>query len=209
MEKRIDINIQASYYQIGNDQSPERLWIVCHGYGQLASRFIKKFESLDLNKNLILAPEGLSHFYLDGFSGNIGASWMTKHNRELEIENQFSFLETLMKEKVKALHPKRISLLGFSQGAATICRWAYCSELIFDDLYIWANVFPPDMDISFFEKTIKGKNIKIFYGDKDQFINEDHINNMKKILKSVPDLALVPYQGDHRVIPDVLLKHSE
>lgn len=207
IHRKIEVSIEASYYEIGNDQDPERLWLVCHGYGQLASRFIKKFKELDMNRSLVVAPEGLSHFYLEGLSGNVGASWMTKHDREQEIENQFSFLETLMLSKVRTLHPKRLTLLGFSQGGATICRWAAKTELVFDDLYLWATIFPPDMDAGFMEKTLQGKNVKIFYGTEDPFIKDEHIERAEKYLGEVPDLEIVSFEGDHRVVPKVLAKH--
>ncbi|QNL22188.1 alpha/beta hydrolase [Hyphobacterium sp. CCMP332] len=209
MEKTHEFSLKANYYQIGKPKDPERIWLVCHGYGQLASRFIKKFIALDQNKNLIIAPEGLSHFYLDGLSGNVGASWMTKHNRELEIENQFSFLESLMISKVKASKAKRISLLGFSQGGATICRWISKSEIIFDDLYLWATIFPPDMSTDFLDKTLLGKNVRIFYGDKDPFLKNEHIQKTKQLMDRVPQLKIVKFEGDHRVIPEVLIKHMD
>ncbi|MEQ8361034.1 MAG: alpha/beta hydrolase [Cytophagales bacterium] len=209
MEKIHEFSLKANYYQIGNSKNPERIWLVCHGYGQLASRFIKKFNPLDQNKNLIIAPEGLSHFYLDGLSGNVGASWMTKHNRELEIENQFSFLETLMISKIKASKAKRISLLGFSQGGATICRWIAKSEIIFDDLYLWATIFPPDMSTDFLDKTLLGKNVRIFYGDKDPFLKNEHVEKTKQLLDRVPQLKIVKFEGDHRVMPEVLIKYMD
>ncbi len=205
--QHIKIHIKASYYQIGNEKNPERIWLVCHGYGQLASRFIKKFENLDLEKNLIIAPEGLSHFYLDGLSGNVGASWMTKHDRETEIENQFSFLENLMMAKTASNRSSRISLFGFSQGGATICRWAAGSAIRFDDLFLWATIFPPDMDRDFLNKSVSNKKVKLFYGDEDPFIKDEHITMAQDLLKIIPHLETIRYKGDHRVIPQILLEN--
>ncbi len=209
MEKIHEFSLKANYFQIGNSKNPDRIWLVCHGYGQLASRFIKKFNALDQKNNLIIAPEGLSHFYLEGLSGNVGASWMTKHNRELEISNQFSYLESLMISKVKSCGANRISLLGFSQGGATICRWIAKSELIFDDLYLWATIFPPDMNADFMDKTLLGKNVKIFYGGRDPFLKEEHIQKTTALLDRVRHLKIVKFEGDHRVIPEVLMNHMD
>lgn len=209
MELIHKFDLKANYFQIGNAKDPERIWLVCHGYGQLASRFIKKFKDLDLDKNLIIAPEGLSHFYLEGLSGNVGASWMTKHNRELEIENQFSFLESLMHSILKSTKPGRISLLGFSQGGATICRWIAKSRINFHDLYLWATIFPPDMNDNFMEKSLSDKNVKIFYGDKDPFIKPESIEKAKQFLKKVPQIEIVKFSGDHRVMPNVLIDNLD
>ena len=44
----IPISIKASYYTLNKlTEDTERIWLVFHGYGQLAEYFIKKFEGLD------------------------------------------------------------------------------------------------------------------------------------------------------------------
>src|ERR671913_1620 len=83
----------ARYYTLGPTHGfPRELWIVCHGYGQLASRFVSQFAALDDGTRLIVAPEALSRFYLDPIpkrrneaSPRVGASWMTREDRESEI----------------------------------------------------------------------------------------------------------------------------
>jgi hypothetical protein len=39
-------------------------WIVAHGYGQLASSLLRKFQHLD-EAHFVVAPESLSNFYWD------------------------------------------------------------------------------------------------------------------------------------------------
>lgn len=206
-EEFIEIPVKANYFRFGNTKNPKRLWLCCHGYGQLASRFVRKFEQLDPEENLVIVPEGQSHFYLEGLGGNVGASWMTKHNRLVEIENQFSYLETLMNQILKEVKPERITAFGFSQGGATICRWASKSEINFDDVFLWATIFPPDMSMDFLKETLKNRNVKLFWGDKDQFIKEEHLQKAENYLKLVPHLELIKYQGDHRVFPEILAEH--
>ncbi len=56
----------ARYYTLGPTHGfPRELWFVCHGYGQLAERFLRQFAPLDDGTRLIVAPEALSRFYLD------------------------------------------------------------------------------------------------------------------------------------------------
>ena len=86
-EHKIKVETTAHYYSIGElNNNTSDIWIVCHGYGQLASFFIRKFQDLDAPNRFIIAPEGFNKFYLNGYSGRVGASWMTKENREDEIE---------------------------------------------------------------------------------------------------------------------------
>ncbi len=87
----------AHYYTYGNlGPKVKHFWIVCHGYGQLASKIIHKFSNFDPDENFILAPEGFSRFYWQGFGGAVGASWMTKADRLDEIHDYCQYLQTLM-----------------------------------------------------------------------------------------------------------------
>ena len=59
----------ARYYTLGPTHGfPRELWFVCHGFGQLAGRFIRQFASLDDGTRLIVAPEALSRYYLDSIA---------------------------------------------------------------------------------------------------------------------------------------------
>jgi len=65
----------AHYYTLGTpSEAIEDFWLVCHGYGQLGSEIIHKFEKFDDGKHLIVAAEGLSRFYWGGVTGKVSAS---------------------------------------------------------------------------------------------------------------------------------------
>ena len=77
----------AHYYTLQPPAPHHRqLLLVLHGYGQLASRFIYKFDQLDPSY-WVVAPEGFSRFYWKGVSGPAGASWLTTPDRLSEIED--------------------------------------------------------------------------------------------------------------------------
>jgi hypothetical protein len=46
------------------DASLAEVWIVCHGHGQLASRFLTRFIPIEREDRLFVAPEALSRYYL-------------------------------------------------------------------------------------------------------------------------------------------------
>src|SRR4051812_22690064 len=136
----------ARYYTIGPTHGfPRELWFVCHGYGQLARRFLAQFAPIDDGTRLIVAPEALSRFYLDPVSERrgqasprIGASWMTKEARDAEIHDYIAYLDQLateMRHHLSGAGP-RIVVLGFSQGTATVCRWLGASELRADQIVL-------------------------------------------------------------------------
>src|SRR5712691_10353388 len=97
----IEVRRTARYFTLGPTHGfPRELWIVCHGYGQLANRFLSHFSPLDDGTRLVVAPEGLSRFYVDPLSERrtqsvprIGASWMTKEARQSEIDDYIAYLD--------------------------------------------------------------------------------------------------------------------
>ena len=57
-ELRLPIRRSARYYTLGEPKENTRaIWIVCHGYGQLAGNFLNAFTILDNGRNLIVAPK--------------------------------------------------------------------------------------------------------------------------------------------------------
>jgi len=63
----------ARYFTLGAPANARAMWFVCHGYGQLASRFSSAFRPLDGEGRCIVAPEGLSRFYLTDSPPNGGS----------------------------------------------------------------------------------------------------------------------------------------
>ena len=110
---------------------------VLHGYGQLARYFLRKLEAV--------LPEGMHRFYLQGNSGRVGASWMTKEARESDILENTLALDRLHQQLMTDFQPEKILVIGFSQGGATATRWIANGAIRPDGFVSWASVFPPDI----------------------------------------------------------------
>jgi predicted esterase len=164
----IAVSKKMRYYTLGNVDKADILLIALHGFGQLSKFFIKKFEFLPENY-LILAPEGMHRFYLQGNSGRVGASWMTKEARELDIEENTTALQTLLKTIKTNKQFSKIILFGFSQGGATTARWYFSDAKQFDHLILWASVFPPDLEKPALE--LNSKNYFVL-GNQDEYYSE-------------------------------------
>src|SRR5438445_8877211 len=97
-EHHLAVAKTARYYSLGEPGPATRqLWFVCHGYGQLAGRFLRHFEPLDDGSRVIIAPEGLSRFYLSESPAErrVGASWMTREDRLVEIGDYVRYLDAV------------------------------------------------------------------------------------------------------------------
>lgn len=207
--KQADIKIEktARYFLSGeiSDQIKE-VWFVCHGYGQLASYFLKNFEAIAGDQTLIVSCEGLHRFYSEGFSGRIGASWMTKEDRLNDIQDYISYLNKVYDEIGAHLssHTK-IVIFGFSQGGATVCRWLEAGHVKADHLVLWASVFPPDLQFEDNSNVFKKTQTWILCGDEDEFTNEDAMQKHLDFLReqNIP-YRFIPFKGRHRIYPEVL-----
>jgi predicted esterase len=153
-EHHISVSRSARYYTLGpTGGSVTQVWIVCHGFAQLAGRFIRHFEPLDDGTRLIVAPEALNRFYVEakpGFHGpdsKVGATWMTREDRLREIEDYVGYLDTLADAIFARIDRAsvRLTILGFSQGVATVVRWAIQGHVRPDQLIMWASPLPPEI----------------------------------------------------------------
>src|SRR5438034_9250029 len=113
----------ALYVSLGSSRGAGVVGFACHGYWQLASRFLEKLRVLDDGTRFIVAPEGLSRFYLieSPTERRVGASWMTREDRLHEIDDYVRYLDALY--RTVASGQATVTVLGFSQGTATACRW--------------------------------------------------------------------------------------
>lgn len=205
-ENHVQLTAKAPYYTLNELTSKtERVWLVFHGYGQLAQFFIRKFKDLDPDKNFIIAPQGLSKYYLDGFYGRVGASWMTKEDRLTDIQNQYSYIDSVLKE-VGDISGKKLIYFGFSQGTATMGRYAGHAKILFEKMIIWAGTFPPDIEPEEFEYLTGKENIEYFTSKEDPFFKEEMIDNQNEVVKKTigKEPALNWYEGGHTVISELL-----
>jgi len=205
MQHHLNIEVKASYYTLNElTKRTERVWVVFHGYGQLAEFFIKKFEGLDPDRNFIIAPQGLSKYYLQGVYGRVGASWMTKEDRLTEIENQYTYLDAVLSQF--ELSDKELIYFGFSQGTATMGRYAAKAKRDFDKMIIWAGTFPPDTDAQDWKFLNGTEEIHYFTSKEDIYFKEEMIPQQNEVIQKAlgREPTLHWYEGGHKVVPEIL-----
>lgn len=207
--RQIAVPRTARYAEIGADASvADQLWLVCHGYGQLASRFIRRFGVLDNGRRLIIAPEALSRFYLSGGTGphsdedKVGASWMTREERDAEIADQVTFLDRV-RERVLAESNGgglRVVALGFSQGAATVCRWAARTVMPPHDVVLWGSGVPADLFEAEGRAGLARAALTLVVGDSDPIANGDRVEIHRHQLDAAGIVyRFVSYEGGHEI----------
>jgi predicted esterase len=173
----------------------------------LAQYFLRKFKTLEDHGICVIAVEGLSHYYLEDAatrnktgSNRVGASWMTRENRLRDIENYLRYLNTVFEHEIGNRQNLDITLLGFSQGAATVSRWALSSSIYFRRLILWAGILPPDMDFEKGKQLLKQKDVKVIYGKLDPFLTESRFGEMNSLAEKLEIKAdQIIFEGGHEI----------
>lgn len=189
-------------YGLGAADAPE-VWLVLHGYGQRADRFLRRFRDVAGPERRVVAPEGLSRFYLDDQYEKVGASWMTREDRQEEIADQLAWLDTVV-AAVTEDH-SRLTVLGFSQGAPTAGRWLLRGRGRAERLICWGAGLPHDVDLERARLRLEGVELVLVVGDDDPFLTPDRVSGERERLEAAGLRARwMSYRGGHDIDPAVL-----
>jgi len=211
-EHRLAVRRSARFYTLGEPgPSTREVWFACHGYGQLAGRFLEKLRVLDDGRRYLVAPEGLSRFYLSESptERRVGASWMTREDRLAEIDDYVRYLDAVYADVFGSLARAQVTLhaLGYSQGASTVSRWAAMGNAQIDRLTLWGGEFPPDLDLTLdtVVNRLRAARMALVYGRSDEYITPKVVQTITARLRQhgIP-FNEIPFDGGHELNEAVL-----
>lgn len=198
----------ARYFVLGTPSPLVReCWVVLHGYGQLAARFIRNFTAAISPQRLFVAPEALSRFYVSSdvtahAQSRVGASWMTREDRLAEINDHVGFLDTVWTRVADGLDSANVKLgvLGFSQGAATASRWTALGVSPVRRLVLWGGAVPDDLPLDTLRDRLSGETLALVMGDHDRFSSAARLTAQLERLRGhrIPT-TLSTFVGGHRM----------
>ncbi len=189
------------------------VWFALHGMGYLSKYFIKYFEHLDSKRNHIIIPQAPSKYYQDKKFKYVGASWLTKENRDSEIENVCNYLDQVWKkESTNWNHQKvRLILMGYSQGVSMVTRWMARRKISCHHLILHSGAIPEELskeDFDFLSPLVK---VTYLYGSKDEYIT-DALKTKQELLGSNlfdDRLDIKMFEGKHEVNTQFLKEIAE
>ena len=212
-EHHLDVRRTARYAVLGipGGAGLRELWIVCHGYGQLAGRFIKDFTPIARPDRLVVAPEALSRFYLEtGRDGRhsqvVGASWMTRSDRENEIADNLEYLDSLRSAILSTMPgPVALTVLGFSQGAALAARWVALSRVPVSRLIAWGAPLPPDVGGQALAPLLQNGRVFLVAGTEDRSAGGDALDaQATQLAETGLQVSRLNFPGGHVIDADTL-----
>lgn len=202
----------ARYYSFGKlNPQTRHLWYVCHGYGQLASSILSKFTILDPDLHYVIAPEGLSRFYWNGFGGKPVAAWMTSEDRDAEIDDYVRYLDQLHRQTLSLLEQTvsrgvSVTVLGFSQGVATISRWLTMGNIRADRTIFWAGNLAYDLDKTRAANIFNNTHLLAVIGKQDPFLDQDAVQKQTAWFDAhgIQHPEMIWFDGEHELNKSVI-----
>ena len=201
-EHHLRVERTARYYvdgTVGGDV--ERVWLLCHGYGQLARELLVEAAALRVDeRTLLVAPEGLSRFYARGGAGAVGASWMTKEMREEEIDEYLAYLDRVLDAIMAEIDgTPALSLFGFSQGVATAVRYGLRGRHRAERAILWGSTFQPD-EIERSAERMRSLTSVVVAGETDPLVPPESIAAFAtEIREAGYPVAYATHQGGHHL----------
>jgi len=204
----------ARYYTLGGSTgAPRAIWFVIHGYGQLAGEFIRYFSDIAADDVLVVAPEAMNRYYLvspdkaPARDRPVGATWMTREDRESEIADYVEYLDTLFTEVAgeAANSGARVNVIGFSQGTATATRWATHGRAMLHRLVLWGGLIPPDTDLTHGHSALRHTQLTLVLGTRDHYVNETMLAaEQARLDKARITYDVIRFDGGHVIDRRVL-----
>jgi predicted esterase len=204
VERRMTVPRTARYYLLGGETARD-IWVVLHGFGQLAARFIRSFAPAAGPGRLIVAPEALNYYYTNHEAKKSGATWMTSENRLVQIEDYVRYLDLLLEEVAGGQDRPVVEVHGFSQGAATASRWVSFGQVRPRRLVLWGGGVPPDLDLARYGDRLSQARLTRVIGDRDQYVSEETVTGESERLNAAGvKYELKRFRGGHLVPWSVL-----
>lgn len=199
---QVKVQKTARYSTYGTfSKDTSYLWIVLHGSNMLCEQMIYKFAEFDPSKHFVIAPEGLSRFYKDGFGGDVVSAWMTSRDRLHEIEDFSDYLSQLLITYQSQLSPAcKTIVMGFSQGGTTMYRWLHHNSCKVDAILGYSCWIPEDINLAESKTPLSMEPHIYTYGKEDQFLTPEKIEVVESIIqKNNLAINVQSYQGKHKV----------
>jgi len=209
-EHHLTVKRTARFCTLGDPSAAASdIWIVCHGFAQLARTFVEEFIPIARPGRLIVAPEALNRFYLNreggraGASARVGATWMTREDRLAEIDDYVRYLDDLFREIVGERRPDnmKVTALGFSQGTATVSRWLVHGGSKLDRVILWSGLLPPELDpAGAARERLSSASLSLVVGTNDEMLNITELGKQRAALeKARIGVEMVEFNGGHRL----------
>lgn len=183
---------------------PEAVVIAFHGYMENADIQMARLLGMPHSDRwTLVSAQGLHRFYR-GRSEEVVASWMTRQDRELMIDDNIVYADRVI--EAVAVHHAPIVTVGFSQGVAMAFRGAVHGRKRVDGVIAVGGDVPPEL---FADPAARFPAVLICRGERDDWYTTAKVDQDVTSLRArnVPVRSLI-YPAAHEWTPDVSVAAS-
>jgi predicted esterase len=146
-EHTISTQTHGRYLVSANPEPHAPLLIGFHGYGETAEEELARLRTIPGTDDwTLVSVQGLHQFYRRR-TNEVVASWMTRQNRELAIQDNIAFVANVVRLiSGKSSEGRTVVFSGFSQGVAMAFRAAAFLGVPVAGVIACGGDVPPELD---------------------------------------------------------------
>ncbi|QBA64326.1 alpha/beta hydrolase [Muriicola soli] len=183
------------------------VWFVFHGMGYLSKYFLRYFKDLNHEENYLIAPQAPSKYYMNGEFKHVGASWLTKEDTEMEIDNIMEYLDAVLQQEALPENVKLV-IFGYSQGVSIAMRWVARKKIVCSHLILYAGGMPNELKVHDLSHLRESTQIRFFVGKHDEYITPARWDAEKRKIEHLfqGKAAIEIFVGGHEVKNEIIKK---
>lgn len=202
--RSLTVTRHARVGMLGDPTTAKEAWLILHGYGMLAQGILHWFSAAERPGRVLIAPEALSRFYLEEKGvRRVGASWMTREDRDNDLADQQGYLDRVVAELVGEI--SQLQVHGFSQGVAAGARWVVRGVRPVTRLVCWGGTVPPEIEPERLRQALDGVPVAFAVGDRDRWVAPELVDaDAARLVEGGCPAVVHHFAGGHRVDNGVL-----
>jgi len=143
-----------------------------HGYGQTAEDELALLRKIPGAERFVITSIEALHPFINP-KGQLGASWMTRRNRELRIAENVRYVDAVIERVMNEIaFDGRLVLHGFSQGAGMACRAAVLGRHEVSAVMLLGGDIPPELD-----DLKRMRAVHLARGEQDHFYRQKQFDS--------------------------------
>ena len=184
-------------------RGPAPVLVGFHGYGEGADTQLERMRRIPgADRWRLVAIQGLHRFY-QRRANEVVASWMTRQDRELAINDNLAYIAAVMDEVDRdSPGAPRLVFTGFSQGVAMTFRAAAASSRTVDGVIAVGGDVPPELDAAAMGRA---HHALVCHGTRDQWYT--HVifeRDVQRLRDAHVDVRPLEFDGGHEWSDDVV-----
>jgi predicted esterase len=169
-----------------------------HGYAENAEMHLEDLQRIGVATHWTLVSiQGLHAFY--NRANDVVASWMTRQNRTLAIEDNIAYVGAVIDEVSRELGaPRRLVVAGFSQGVAMAYRAAALGNHACHGVIALAGDLPPELQTP----ALKLPPVLIGRGTDDAWYTDAKMSaDLQALARAGVPVESFVFEGGHQWTP--------